>query len=95
MALKVASVLLQVLSRDVIRALNGSFKQRRFTDAGFCHPINVFSRGCTHHGYGRLWLAVQRPAIIAPSRSRGPESRDLGVRGVALAGSAASHCIHP
>ena len=94
LALKVASVLLQVLSRDVIRALNGSFKQRHFPDTGFCHPVSVFSRGRVHHGYGRLWLAVQQPAIIAPSRSRGPEPRDLEVRGMALVGSSASHCIH-
>ena len=94
LALKVASVLLLVLSRDVIRALNGSFKQRHFPDTGFCHPVSVFSRGRVHHGYGRLWLAVQQPAIIAPSRSRGPEPRDLEVRGMALVGSSASHCIH-
>lgn len=59
LALKVASVLLQVLSRDVIKAINGSFKQRHFPGAGFCHPVSVFSRGRIHHGYGRLWLAVQ------------------------------------
>lgn len=74
LALKVASVLLQVLSRDVIKAVNGSFKQRQFPGAGFCHPVSVFSRGRIHHGYGRLWLAVQKPATIAPSRSRGPRT---------------------
>lgn len=54
LARKVASVLLQVLSGDVIRGVNGSFKQRHFPGAGFCHPVSVLSRECIiHHGYGR------------------------------------------
>lgn len=74
LALQVASVLLQVLSRDVIRGVNGSLKQRHFPGPEFCRPISVLSRGSIHHGYGRLCLALQQPAIIAPSRSRGPRA---------------------
>lgn len=46
LALKVASELLQVLSRDVIKGVNGSLEQRHFPGAGFCHPVSVLSRGC-------------------------------------------------
>lgn len=74
LALQVASVLLQVLSRDVIRRVNGSLKQRHFPGPEFYRPISVLSRGSIHHGYGRLCLALQQPAIIAPSRSRGPRA---------------------
>lgn len=77
LALKVASVLLQVLPRDVIRGVNGSLKQRHFPGAGFCHPVSVLSRGHIYHGYGRLWLALQQTAIIAPSKSRRPRARWL------------------
>lgn len=92
LVLMVASVLLQVLSRDVIRGVNGSFKQRHFPGAGFCHPVSGLSRDrfiVVMEGCGGSATACNH-CTISTKRAR---SCDLEGRVAALVGSSASVSI--